>query len=856
MSYEETRKKVLEEAQADIDNAKKEYEEQLAEAQKNAQSEIKEAEREASTASNDAKKTAAEMQNPSSIERKPAETISSQGYNPDNKVPSTAADSTGGAGVSASNNAAQDRHHGSGLPKQEGVGEQAPDVGKDYGSTSGGDGSPYDETGNGYNPYDEKGNQTGKKEEPKDGEDKEKKGQTGEEGKQGGEGDQQDGKKNDPLKKEDDDPSKKKPESEGQPGDQTGDKKTPQTGDGQQGQQGQQSGTGKNPAESSGGEQDKGNGYGALKKKNPNGGTDMSDPTARARRNFNHNNASKNSGSSSTPKSSSKGGSSVPKKGGGGAGGFFKNALSKAGNGLKNAGKKLGNGLKDKSNGDGGQGGSNKFMGGLKNAIGTLIRRHPFVAAGLAIFVLFFIIMAMEEVSGGKGSRGSGKRTCTYELSGVTSTGTVELKDLKVELINCDGKADNYEVLATVDFEKYVLGVALAEAGASSPDEAIKAQIIAVRNFTLTRNSGMCPSNPSNCFHGYNESTGIIRMRACTNDQVYWDYTKDCPKIERPGQPTLYCEGVDGATDIWKKALSESRQQEVEALANSVMGEVLLDENGNVLKLGYQADETDTFIAEANAGKSYVEILEQVYGSNDYSSAKCSYGGVYDYGDYELTSEGDPILHEPLDQFLESQGTSLEEYNELIADNVDDAGYGTRAGVVAGSVTMVAELGNNYNVKVPYYWGGGHSSNDLTGEALAKWGSTQCHTYANDQHYNYCGLDCSGFVAWALNAGGFHCGPTGAGSFYKKSGAQKINLNPNSPVLQPGDILEYKDGSGGHAILVVGIDEENKQYICIEAMGNAHGVLFTRRSFGLSGYWGVDMEGFYNNPANLREPRD
>ena len=56
--------------------------------------------------------------------------------------------------------------------------------------------------------------------------------------------------------------------------------------------------------------------------------------------------------------------------------------------------------------------------------------------------------------------------------------------------------------------------------------------------------------------------------------------------------------------------------------------------------------------------------------------------------------------------------------------------------------------------------------------------------------------------------------------------------------------------------MVVGIDEDTKEYICIEAMGNAYGVLFTRRSFGLSGYWGVDMEGFYNNPSNLREPRD
>ena len=848
MSTDEIIKNMKDEANSDIDKSKREIQDLTNE-------EIAVANKDIGDAIKDVDKIESTSDSHLAAESKPAETISSQGYNPENKVPSTAADSTGGAGVPASNNSGQGGHHGSGLPKQDGVGEQAPDVGKDYGSTPSGEGtdSPYDQTGNGYNPYDEKGNQTGKKEEPNDGEDKDKKGQPGEEGQQGGEGGQQGGKKDDPLKKEDEDLSKKKPDGEVQQGDQSGDKKSPQTGEGQKGQQ---PGAEKKPGQS--GSEDNGNGYGALKKKTPNGGTDMSDPTARARRNFNHNNASKKANAPKpATKSSSNGGNKAPvAKGGGGAGGFFKNALSKAGNGLKNAANKVGNGLKDKSKGGGGQGGSNKFMSDLKNAIGTLIRRHPFLAAGLAIFVLFFIIMAMEEVTGGKGSRGSGKRTCTYELSGVTSTGTVELKDLKVELINCDGKADNYEVLATVDFEKYVLGVALAEAGASSPDEAIKAQIIAVRNFTLTRNSGMCPSNPSNCFHGYNESTGIIRMRACTNDQVYWDYTKDCPKIERSGQPTLYCEGVDGSTDIWKRALSESRQQEVEALANSVMGEVLLDENGNVLKLGYQKDETDTFIAEANAGKSYVEILEQVYGSDDYSSAKCSYGGVYDYGDYELTSEGDPILHEPLDQFLESQGTSLEEYNELIADNVDDAGYGTRAGVVAGSVTMVAELGNNYNVKVPYYWGGGHSSNDLTGEALAKWGSTQCHTYANDQHYNYCGLDCSGFVAWALNAGGFQCGPTGAGSFYKKSGAQKINLNPNSPVLQPGDILEYKDSGGGHAILVVGIDEENKQYICIEAMGNAHGVLFTRRSFGLSGYWGVDMEGFYNNPANLREPRD
>ena len=261
-------------------------------------------------------------------------------------------------------------------------------------------------------------------------------------------------------------------------------------------------------------------------------------------------------------------------------------------------------------------------------------------------------------------------------------------------------------------------------------------------------------------------------------------------------------------------------------------------------------------------GKTYDEILNDVYaGSGDIDSARCAAVGNIDYGDYTLSSDGHTILHQPLDEFLEDNGTSLEEFNKLIADNVEDAGFGTRAGVVAAAVTLIGELGDNFGVKVPYYWGGGHSSNDLSGEALAKWGSTQCHTFANGNHYNYCGLDCSGFVAWALNAGGFRCGPTGAGSFYEKNGAQKVKLNPNAPVLQPGDILEYVKIVGGervsgHAILVVGIDEDTKEYICIEAQGKDYGVLFTRRSFGLDGYWGVDMEDFYNNPSNLREPRE
>ena len=214
--------------------------------------------------------------------------------------------------------------------------------------------------------------------------------------------------------------------------------------------------------------------------------------------------------------------------------------------------------------------------------------------------------------------------------------------------------------------------------------------------------------------------------------------------------------------------------------------------------------------------------------------------GNINYGDYVLSSDGHEILHQPLDEFLSSKGTSLEAFNNLIASNVEENGYGTRAGVVTAAVTLIAELGNNYNVKVPYFWGGGHGI--MATGAEGNWGSTQCHTYANGQSYNYCGLDCSGFVTWAIYNGGFSITPLVTGGFQSLPGAEKVSLT-NSAVLQPGDLLE----SSGHVILIVGVDDNN--YICAEAAGNETGVLFSTHPFNASGYWGVNMEGFYNTRA-------
>lgn len=233
------------------------------------------------------------------------------------------------------------------------------------------------------------------------------------------------------------------------------------------------------------------------------------------------------------------------------------------------------------------------------------------------------------------------------------------------------------------------------------------------------------------------------------------------------------------------------------------------------------------------------------FGMDDVSAN--SSGTVSDiaYGDYELSSDGDEILHESLSSFLESKGSSIEEFNNLISSNVDAASYGTRAGVVASAVTLIAELGNNYDVKIPYYWGGGHGN--MIDGADSSWGSSSCKAVANGKIYDHCGLDCSGFVAWAIWNGGFNISARSAGSFQNLPGAKHVSLT-SSAVLQPGDLLE----SSSHVILVVGIDEEAGEYICAEASGLESGVLFSRKAFNNSYYWGVDMEGFYNREGQVR----
>ena len=210
---------------------------------------------------------------------------------------------------------------------------------------------------------------------------------------------------------------------------------------------------------------------------------------------------------------------------------------------------------------------------------------------------------------------------------------------------------------------------------------------------------------------------------------------------------------------------------------------------------------------------------------------------------YSLSSDGDKILEEALSSFLKKNGSSVEEFNKLLESNISKAGYGTREAVVIAAKTLIGELGDKYNVRIPYYWGGGHAEIILASE---KFGG-KCPTVTNGEtSFNHCGLDCSGLILWSLRNAGFKHVKRGAGIFKDYGGAKKVELSSTTAVLKPGDLLE----TNGHIALVVSVDNVNKKYICAEAGGLYTGVYFNRRAFNESNYWGVDMSGYYSNANN------
>ena len=222
--------------------------------------------------------------------------------------------------------------------------------------------------------------------------------------------------------------------------------------------------------------------------------------------------------------------------------------------------------------------------------------------------------------------------------------------------------------------------------------------------------------------------------------------------------------------------------------------------------------------------------------------------------------------------------------DEILASRVEKAGWHTRAGVVEAARFLALEFPYriNYfveNGRVASYVG---SFADGEGRYYHVGLYLDPSRYANlDQSMIYggpgcwgCaineysknrmarnGLDCSGFVAWAILNGGFDCRDLGAGIAQDwpdltDLGEKKVlSEELKEDKLRVGDLLSGPFGGtvfdGGHIAIVAGIDKDGYIYIA-EELGYADAWGYFIKKYDKSSllhyfYYRVDMEKYYTD---------
>lgn len=197
--------------------------------------------------------------------------------------------------------------------------------------------------------------------------------------------------------------------------------------------------------------------------------------------------------------------------------------------------------------------------------------------------------------------------SCKYNTSG----NEMDTTNLQVVLVSCDGNSE----LERVDFETYIKGVVYGEVGNTWPAEVLKAQAVATRSYTLTRNQTMCPGRPNNCEYGYNPNKKEIRMRNCEGDQVYCDYKNGCQKYNYNGYNSLISGTKNPSLKIYKEALSENDAANFENILNEVNGKVLTKEDNTVYASAYIDTDQRAWnsMYASNNSMDYNEILVKHY---------------------------------------------------------------------------------------------------------------------------------------------------------------------------------------------------------------------------------------------------
>ncbi len=409
-------------------------------------------------------------------------------------------------------------------------------------------------------------------------------------------------------------------------------------------------------------------------------------------------------------------------------------------------------------------------------------------------------------------------------------------------------KNNNYEPTSTATYplEEYIAGVIDGEVAYLGSDEVNKAFAIAARTYFVAHQDS-CTIESSDRYQVFSPNPSAASISAAEetkgkvlllNNSLYMDIQYDAfACIAEDDNYYTIAQANQKVPKTWLESKINKNSKPEWFICNGV--ENLQNHHGNGMS------QFGSLYLATEQNYDYEQILYYYLGSDiTISSNYFNIAGL----ELKSTAGAKNILKEPISDFLSANGSSLEEYNEFISNSVDSAGFGTRAGVVAAAVSMINYLYDNYDMKLPYYWGGGHegawSSNYGILSSVGTYGASARKPSGSYDYYR--SFDCSGFVSWAVRNGGYNFSTRTAARFVSSFGSNGCQLSSSGCTGVAGDII----ANSGHVQMIVGVNEENGTYYIAES---ASGVTISEKSmhFG-GGYTLLHMDSFYNDSKNVR----
>lgn len=467
---------------------------------------------------------------------------------------------------------------------------------------------------------------------------------------------------------------------------------------------------------------------------------------------------------------------------------------------------------------------------------------------GIPLFLLmvFVVIFASDDSSGG-----------------LAFGGYYELPCNEITVIDVDALGNPTES-KTYDLEDYVAGVVYAEIGEFDNLEVYKTYAVAARTYVSKVASNECTIENSTRAQTFKD---ITNLNTNTSKMIYEAVEATKGQVVLSDDGNLLITEYDAFCFIEKTAdyytLAQQGQQiPVEWANNNINNRGYLNcqceqpdknikecynTNGEWLDGGHGRGMSQygaLYLAEEQE-YTYDKILKFYYGDEIIVSSQymTSIAGL----SIKNTTDA-KALDTRLDEFLNSNGSSIENMNTFIHDSVISVGAGTREGVVVAAVSLINYLYDNFNTKLPYYWGGAYQHIGVS----PSFGSYSPSTPSRSgKIYYYQSFDCSGFVSWSIKNGGYNFNRTTSFYFDVNYSDDSCDIESSSCVGQPGDLI---NSPNDHVELIVAVDLENEKYVI--AHSGTEGVVMKERPMHVDTSSKkqskiLHMDSFYNNPEKV-----